>query len=174
MPYCLDVDVVWSVPPGAIVREYADHVPDSTRGDWSGIGTVRLFLGEQLFTGRAKVIMTNVHTGGDYYEGDYAEGMEHGHGVYTNVVGQYTGMAQTGNWDMGIMSGEGRLEYVPEYEGRRTVPEFVGQYVNNIKHGRGILTYPYGMLHYAPSLPICCLLQSCVHECRNCLPPVAN
>jgi hypothetical protein len=161
MPYCREVTVVSSDPPGATIREYAGHTPDLTRDpDLRGIGTWRLFLGQQLFRGRAKVRMTNFHTGGDTYEGNYEEGMEHGYGVYTNVLGtgMYAGMKKLGMWNMGIMHGEGRLEYT-DVQARpcksfpcacslatpeRCMPEYAGLYVNNVKHGKGTLTHPDG------------------------------
>lgn len=73
---------------------------------------------------------------GEYYEGEWANGVRHGKGKYN-----YTnGSVYIGDFTEDTVTGKGRMEYP---DGR----VYDGDWVNGLKHGKGKLTCPDGTVY---------------------------
>ena len=76
---------------------------------------------------------------GDSYEGHFYEGKMHGHGVYCLANGD----TYSGGMREGLMHGEGEYCFALPHNGR-----YKGQFVNNVRHGKGTLEFEENGLTY--------------------------
>ena len=73
---------------------------------------------------------------GEFYEGDWANGVRHGHGKYSYANGN----VYIGDFTENSITGTGRMEY---HDGR----VYDGDWVHGLKHGKGKLTCPDGTVY---------------------------
>lgn len=74
---------------------------------------------------------------GSYYEGDFVEGLFHGHGTY---YFKDTEKTYTGAFVEGRMEGEGETKWA---DGK----EFTGHFINGREEGDGTLRFPNGNIY---------------------------
>ncbi|MCL2378337.1 MAG: TIR domain-containing protein [Defluviitaleaceae bacterium] len=85
------------------------------------------------FTGKGKHVLAN----GNWYDGDWVNGVRTGRGKHTSAV---TGRVYVGDFLNNRAQGKGILKYP-------NGAVYEGDFINNRQHGKGIITYPNGKVY---------------------------
>lgn len=80
--------------------------------------------------------------GTDRYEGDFRDGMFHGHGKFEQMISRTGRSYYEGEWNMGVREGRGTY-----WNGISNL--YIGQWRNDLRHGQG--SYFFGLTNWVPN-----------------------
>jgi len=101
-------------------------------GHPGGVGVSSVYEGD-FRMGEMTGHGTQTWSNGSQYTGEFIKGAMHGAGVWQNASGdRYEGSFQDGRWN-----GQGRLTKAASAGHQRAALEYVGEFVNSQRHGKG-------------------------------------